>query len=228
MHHQKSKGLELAPTKVLAVVLVLALACVGLAACGGSSSGSTTTNASVATVPSTGSPAPGAGTGTGASGPTGPRGAFAGRFKAIRECLQKNGVTLPKRTPGQRRPGGPGGPLGGATGPQLPSGVTRAQYEAALKKCGGGAFPGRGGRFQSPVFKQALDKFATCMREDGVNVPEPNTSGKGPIFDTKGIDTTSSQFKAAQAKCSSDLRNSFRAHPGYAPGGPPPGGGASG
>jgi hypothetical protein len=221
---------------VVGVALALLIPCLGLAACGSSSKSSTTTNASVATVPSSGSTGPGErpGTSTGPSGPTGPtgpRGAIAGRFKAIRECLQKNGIKLPKRNLGQHSPGGPGGLggfQGGATGPQLPSGVTRAQYEAALKKCGGGAFPGRGRRFQSPAFKQALDKFASCMRENGVKVPEPNTSGNGPIFSTKGIDTTSRKFKTAEAKCSSDLRNSLRLHPGYAPGGPPSSGANAG
>ena len=153
----------------------------------------------------------------------------------MRECLQKNGITLPKRDPRpERPPGGAGGFLGGGAGgerPQLPKGVTRAQYEAALKKCGGGAFAGRGGtRFKSPAFKAALTKFATCMRENGVNVPAPNTSGNGPIFNTKGIDTSSAQFKAAEAKCQSDLRGAFRRGPGAggsqsqwsAPGAAPP------
>ncbi len=71
----------------------------------------------------------------------------ASRFKALRECLQKNGITLPKRTPGQRPPGGF---LGGAGGPQLPAGVTRAQYQAAVKKCGGAAFAGAGRSDQKP------------------------------------------------------------------------------
>jgi hypothetical protein len=142
----------------------------------------------------------------------------------VRECLKKEGITLPQRTPGQKRPpGGAGGFLGGggatgatgAGGPQLPKGVTRAKYEAALKKCGGSTF-GRGGaaRFDSPAFKTALAKFATCLRQNGVNVPAPNTSGKGPVFDTKGIDTSSSQFKTAEAKCQSDLTGAFRRGPG--------------
>jgi len=186
-----------------AAVLVLLLACIGLAACGSSSkSSSASTNASAATTPGA----------TGAGGPN------AGRFTAMRECLQKKGITLPKRTPGTRRtPGAAGGFLGGggAGGPQLPKGVTRAQYEAALKKCGGGAFAGRGGApFKSPAFQAALAKFATCMRENGVNVPAPNTSGSGPVFDTKGIDTSSTQFKAAETKCQSDLRGAFRRGPG--------------
>ena len=92
-----------------------------------------------------------------------------------------------------------GFPGGGAGGPQLPKGVTRAQYEAALKKCGGSSFARCGARLQSPAFKAALAKFASCMTENGVNVPAPNTSGKGPIFDTKGIDTASAQFRTAES-----------------------------
>jgi hypothetical protein len=155
------------------------------------------------------------------SGQTG-RSGFAGRFTALRECLQKAGITLPKRKPG--KPGAGGGPFGGGAGPTLPKGVTRAQYLAAIQKCGGGAFVGGGSRIQSPAFKQSLVKFASCMRENGVNLPAPNTSGKGPIFDTKGVSTASPQFRTADAKCSTDLRGTFRRGPGT--GGPPSGGGA--
>ncbi len=219
MSHLSNSSRQSKPAAAAAAMLVLLLACLGLAACGSSSgSSSSTTSASASTAT------------TGAAGAKGPN---SGRFAAMRECLQKNGITLPKRTPGQGRPpGGAGGFLGGAGGgtggPKLPQGVTRAQYEAALKKCGGGNFAGRGrggARFKSPAFQAALAKFATCLRENGVNVPAPNTSGSGPVFDTKGIDTSSAQFKAAEAKCQSDLSAAFRG--GGAAGGPG-GGGAPG
>ncbi len=78
----------------------------------------------------------------------------------------------------------------------------------------------------SPAYKAALTKFAACMRENGVNVPAPNTSGNGPIFNTKGIDTHSAQFKAAEKKCQSLLTRRSGVHParwpGSAPGGGPP------
>ncbi len=165
--------------KPAATALVLVLGTLALAACGGSSTSSTGASAATATT----------------------AGGRGGRFAAVRECLQKNGIALPPRTPGQRRPPGAGRLLGGGGGPQLPKGVTRAQYEAALKKCGASTFRGGGARFNSPVFKQALSKFAACMRENGVSLPAPNTSGNGPIFNSKALNTSSAQFRSAQAKC---------------------------
>lgn len=66
----------------------------------------------------------------------------------------------------------------------------------------------------TPALKQAFTKFATCIRENGVNFPLPNTSGKGPIFSAKGVDIRSAKFKAAEVKCRGDLLNALRAHRG--------------
>ena len=121
----------------VAAVVAILLACLGLAACGSSSSSTTSSSANAA---STGAASGTSSTGSTSTTPGAPgRGRGSARFAAMRECLQKNGITLPKRTPGSRPGGGfvPGAGAGG--GPQLPSGVTRAQYEAALKKCGGGS-----------------------------------------------------------------------------------------
>jgi hypothetical protein len=208
MSHIKANGRNpaRAAKPATAAVIALLLACLGLAACGGSSKSSSTSASAAATSSNSAG---------GTSGPTGPGG---GRFKAVRECLQKSGITLPQRTPGAPRTPGAGGFLGGAGGPQLPKGVTRAQYEAALKKCGagafGGGFGGAGLRLKNPVYKQALAKFATCMRENGVNVPQPNTSGKGPVFNIKGLNAASAQFKTAETKCTPELRGTIRPRPG--------------
>jgi hypothetical protein len=199
-----------------AVALVLLLAALLLAACGGSSSKTTSSaTASASTSATSGTSTTGGTSTSGATTTTPGRARNSGRFAALRECLAKNGITLPKRTPGQRRAPGAGGFLGGGAGSQLPKGVSRAQYEAALKKCGGSAF--RGTRTNNPAFRQALAKFAACMRENGVKLPEPNNSGKGPIFNTTGVDTSSPQFRAAETKCSPSLRGAFRPRAG-APG----------
>jgi hypothetical protein len=70
------------------------------------------------------------------------------------------------------------------------------------------------------------------MRENGVNLPTPNTSGNGPVFNTKGLNTSSATFKSAQSKCQSDLQGvgggpSSGAPPGGG-GGPPAGEGGGG
>jgi hypothetical protein len=193
-----------ATTKRLAVIAVVLTAGAVLAACGGSST-STAASKTTATKAASGS----------------------ARFSSLRECLKKQGITLPQRKPGTTgQPGGPGaGGLlggGGSGGPALPSGVSREQFEAARKKCGGattGRGPGGAGRLSSPTAKKSLTAFASCMRENGVNLPTPNTSGSGPVFNTKGINTKSATFTAASKKCSSLLQLG-------APGGGPPGAGA--
>lgn len=208
MHHKHTYTRKLMTP---ATALIAVLACLGLAACGGSSSTSTSTTADVASTSTTSH------SGT-------------GRSTAMRECLQRNGIALPPRTPGQRGPGGPGGgPLGpGSQGGErhLPNGITRAQLQAALTKCGGGAGfrGGQGGsrRFSSPVYRNALAAYSACMSSNGVTLPTPNTSGKGPVFNTTHVSTSSAQFKAAAAKCRGVLRSAFQryrqARPGTAGG----------
>jgi hypothetical protein len=159
-----------------------ALALLALSSCGSSSKGgSGSTNAAAASSTTPGAP--------------------AGRFAALRECLHRNGITLPPRKPGSLR-----GLLGGRG---LPPGVTAAQFEAALKKCGVGPLAGRRLRFpalrglsiKSPQLRAALTHFAACMREHGVTLPAPNTTGKGPVFNTAGVNLRSPQFLRAQAAC---------------------------
>jgi len=202
-----SNRLRAAATTALLVLLAGLL----LAACGGGSSSKSSSSSS---------------TSTSAKAAGGAGRQFGARGAALRTCLQQNGITLPRLKAGQRRTPGTGGPFGaGGAGAaaKLPNGVTRAQFQAALKKCGGTQF--RGGKGFAAGGAQRFTKFAACMRKNGVKLPQPNTSGKGPIFNTKGIDTTSASFKAADAKCVRELRPSGSAQPG---GQGAPGAGAQG
>lgn len=214
-HLRKPTGL--ASAFALAFALI---ACCGLMACGGSSSTPTSSAARAAasaattpqsTTPSVATKAPAGGPST----PNGPEGAQAPRSSTVRariaslqKCLQKYGVAMPP--PGSRR-----GFLGG----ELPKGMTRTRYVELVRKCGApittGAFhPTR--RFNSPRFRQALTSFAACLRQNGINLPAPNTSGRGPIFNTRGIDTSSTKFQEARRKCRSTLLGALR--PGGKPG----------
>jgi hypothetical protein len=194
--------------------LALLLAGLLLAACGSSSSTSSSATASAS-----------AGAAAGATPGRGPA-----RFNAIRECLAKDGITLPARKAGQNNggPAGAGGLLGGSTGrpkgaQKLPAGVTRAKFDEAIKKCGGpgqfgGSFKRRGSLLQNPSYRAALTKFASCMKESGVSVPAPNTSGSGPIFSTKGLNTSSASFRSAETKCYPILRSAIVPPAGGSPG----------
>jgi hypothetical protein len=196
-------------------VLALVLACLGLAACGGSSKSSTARTSAAAATSSNG--------GSGGQGTGGPN---TKRFSALRECLQKNGVALPKRTPGQRGAPGSGGAFRRGAGPRLPKGFTQAQLRAALKKCGGSTFL-RSRSGVGPGGTRRFAQFSACMRKNGVNLPTPNTSGKGPIFNTKGIDTKSAAFRAADAKCARELAPNGGTGAGGPRGGTPPAGGGA-
>jgi hypothetical protein len=116
---------------------------------------------------------------------------------SLRECLQRNGVTLSRQD-----------------FQHLPRGVNREKYEAALRKCGLHLRSARSllaEKFRNPVFTHAVTAFAACLREHGINIPAPNTSGAPPIFNTRGIDTGSPQFASAVAKCRGKLAPAFRA-----------------
>lgn len=212
--HQQIKRAASYPT---AIVLTGVLATLGLSACGGSS-GSTTAarTGSAASLAAARARASDSAGGSGTKGTAGGSAAnktnhpapAAPRIAALRECLQRAGVKLPQN--------GRGGLfLGGAN---LPRGVTRAHLQSAMRKCLGSRahlFPARGAggaaqRFGSARFRQALSAFASCLRQNGVNVPAPNTSGRGPVFRTKGIDTRSPKFREATKKCRGALTAAFK------------------
>jgi hypothetical protein len=109
----------------------------------------------------------------------------AGRFAALRTCLQQHGITLPQRTPRSttpgetfpRRNGGGGGGggfgFGGGGGGFLnpPPGVSQTDFQNALKACGAG---NGGGGFNS----SALAAYRSCLSDHGVKLPaQGSTSG---------------------------------------------------
>ena len=203
-------------TRPVLALLVLG-ACLMLAACGSSSGSGGSTNSANSKSATTSSNAPGAG---------------SAKSTALRECLSKQGVTLPSAPAGGNPQSSGSAPPAGAAGQRpgggfkLPKGESAAQLQAALKKCGGGNFPAGGAaRFRGAGSSKTFAKFTACMRENGVDLPAANTSGKGPVFDTKGINTSSAAFKSAESKCRSDL--GAAAAGGGPPNGAPPSGGGS-
>ena len=202
---------------VLAAAFALLLAGVLLAACGSSNSSTTAKTTSASASASTTTPVT-----TPTTTTPGGKPAPSNRGAGLRECLAKQGIKLPTPKPGSTSGGRVGEVFGGGGRFKLPAGVTRAKFVEAITKCGGLGFSKRGlpsvSQFKSPAYKAALAKFASCMKEQGVAVPAPNTSGAGPVFNAKGINTKSAKFVAAERKCFPLLRSGFK---------PPPGGGSA-
>lgn len=224
MPHTSIKG----RARAAAASLILLLAVLGVVACGSSGGSSSTSaqtaaNAAATSTPTTGATATGttpsgtssngtSSTGTSSSStgttPTTPAGQpNEARYNAVRECLAQKNIVLPQRTQGAA------GLVAGGNGIKVPKGMSHAQLTEALMACNvkytGGhvAHPGSTGPGH-PLperFHRVLARFAACLRQNGVPVGEPNTSGKGPLFNTKGINTGSPQFRAAAAKCRTAL-----------------------
>jgi hypothetical protein len=116
-------------------------------------------------------------------------GSLPERAKALHECLQREGAA---------------GPHGQGT--MQPNGMSRGQYKAILKKCGAGpllsAFLGSEGHSKPSTPRQALSRWAACMRANGVDIPAPSASQPLPL-PSKGLNTGSATYKRALAKCSS-------------------------
>ena len=175
----------------------VALALLTLAACGGSGSASESSSAPAA-----------AGSAAAASGATAPNG--QPDFTAYRDCMSKNGVTLPDFGQGGQRPSGaptafPGGPpsgapgaggpgAGGAGGFPLPAGVDQATFDKAQQACASLRPQFGNGRGPGQIDATALAAFKSCLGDHGVKVPD------GQDF-MRQLDRTDTTVAAALKKC---------------------------
>jgi hypothetical protein len=185
-------------------VALVTLAAGGLlAACGSASSGGSSTSSSTTSASAS------------ASGST--SGTASARRAQLVACLKAHGVTLPARPPGAP-PAGGGSASGGGTGTGSSTTPRRGFFfgggggarnftpkmAAAFRACGA-QFGFRGGRggFRGRVSHTAITKYVTCVRQHGYNLPNPNFSGKGPIF-PRNIQSNA-KFQAASRACQSLL-----------------------
>jgi predicted small secreted protein len=129
------------------------------------------------------------------------------------ECMRGHGVDMPDPQPGQNGViiGGTKGPGGKTTGidPDDP------QTKKALAACKGKL--GDLGQEPSPEeqeeFKEDALAFAECMREHGVDMPDPQFDGEGHVKmriggpGAHGPSPESPAFQKAQESCQSQLPN---------------------
>ncbi|HEY5052639.1 MAG TPA: hypothetical protein VII45_04440 [Solirubrobacterales bacterium] len=194
----KYRGIRPGRVNMLGLMGVLAvLATVLLAGCGSSGGSESSSEETTASSEQAGAP-----------------GGFAGISEETRSCLKEKGVELPE--PGQGGPPAGGPPEGGppAGGPPQGFGKSGAKMKKAFEECGVELPQGKpeGAALNSGSFRKSIKEYVACMGENGVELPEPNLSGEGPVFKESEVDREDPKFKAANEKCQSRLGG---------PGGPP-------
>jgi hypothetical protein len=134
----------------------------------------------------------------------------AARLK-FTQCMRDHGVNI-SDTPGQ-----------GGAGLQNTAQSKLRSAQRACRKYQQGAF-GNVSASQRQEFQDAFAKFSSCMRQHGVDVPNPG-SGGGPGAGGAGgaggqLDRNDPKVQTAQKACQSKLPNGGRGGPGGAgPGG---------
>jgi hypothetical protein len=164
----------MATHRLTLLTLPLAVASVALGACGGGGADDAT-----------------AGTGD-------RRAEFREAALKFAKCMREHGVDMPDPQPGEGGRitlGGPG------TGPE-----DQAKMETAQKACQKileSVRPPEMSEEQQQKFKEQALKFARCMREHGIDMPDPQFQGGGRMTQRmeEGIDPKSQRFRDAQEAC---------------------------
>jgi hypothetical protein len=196
----KCKFTHIRSGRTAVAVVTLAAGCL-IAACGSaSSSGNSTSSTAASASSSRSSSAVGGATGS-------------ARRTQLVACLKSHGVTLPSRRPGSGPPPG-GGAGGGGTGTGTGTSTTprrnfffgggarniSPKMQAAFKACGAQfGFRGGAGGFRGRLSHTAITKYVTCVRQHGYKLPNPNFSGKGPIFPANI--QSNAKFQGASKAC---------------------------
>jgi len=124
----------------------------------------------------------------------------------IRACLDEQGIELPE--PGEGPPGGGATPEGGPPeGPPAGFGEGGEEMKEALEECGAELPQGKpgGSPMGSGAFRESIEEYASCMGENGYELPKPNVSGEGPVFNESDVDREDPKFETADGKCQSLL-----------------------
>jgi hypothetical protein len=179
------------PRPVL-VMLGLALALgLGAAACGGSPGGD-----GVATLGGDGANDQQTGSGSAKKDPQEAALDFA-------KCMREHGVDMPDpEVDSKGRIRVTIGNRGSKGNPPDPKKLEAAQQACGNLLGGGGEGPGK----LDPKAQDAMLAFARCMREHGIDMPDP--TGNGLVFNSKrgqGPDPSSSKFKEAERACDHHL-----------------------
>ncbi|WP_129841597.1 hypothetical protein [Streptomyces sp. RFCAC02] len=106
-------------------------------------------------------------------------------------CMRDNGVDMPDPDPGEMMIQLPEGSRGD---PEVQAAVQACQDTLPNGGPGGG-----GGRTLTEEQIASLQAFTECMRENGIDMPDPDSTGRLGI--PEGADPQGTEFQTAMAEC---------------------------
>lgn len=122
-------------------------------------------------------------------------------FEHLNTCLKSQGIADPESSAKAADVERTIPALLGTAGVPVPNGVTKVQYEAALKRCGVNVRVGRVS-ITSPLLEQRIMSLRSCLVNNGFTLPPPDFPGPGPVLETAGIDLGSARWMATAMGCS--------------------------
>lgn len=123
-------------------------------------------------------------------------------FRAYTACMRENGVDMPDAEIVEGGPGGGGGPVGFAVGGSQPDDADFQKADAACQHHLSAIIQERPNTELSPEDEEKLLQFARCMREHGIDMPDPGANGGAAIRIGPGDDAFDmEEFEAAQEAC---------------------------
>lgn len=131
------------------------------------------------------------------------------------KCMRGEGIEFPDPTVDEKGRFSITVPAGSEDGPDQAT-------QDAMKTCGhllpqgGGPGVGMAGADQA-AFRDALLEFAKCMRDKGIDYPDPDFSGGGPVMIGGNLDMNDPDVRAAQEVCQPILDKAMPGDSGPAP-----------
>lgn len=126
------------------------------------------------------------------------------RVRAYTDCMMNHGITFPQ--------GESDITAWIVGGKRIPMNMTPMQAELALRQCHGGHRRVVGDIITDPATISASASFAACLREKGLIVQGPNTSGHGPALLITGAEHM--QLLNLERGCAKQLTSGVSSHQG--------------
>lgn len=127
------------------------------------------------------------------------------QLRRFAQCMRNHGVDMPDPQPG-------GGGLGSGLNPSDPQ--VQSGFTACQSKLPGGGQPPK----LNPQQAEAYRAFASCMRDNGVDLPDPAADGtlQFNVKNLGSLDTGSPTFTSAMTACRDKLTSLMASRTGGA------------